>query len=248
MCFIGHGSLGINLQAGWVPYFGVTGIDAPTAMKFMPWIGAMDIAMGVLAFVWPSRALFAWAAVWTLWTALLRPFAGQGWSEFFERAGNYGIPIAILVAVGLSGPWLARLPDAWEAIKAVARKRLVWTLRITTAILLLGHACCALLADKAALAHHYAIFGVGNPEAVMCAVGWFEVVLAGAALFGRSAWIFGFIVVWKLASESLVLTSGVAAPFFNFVEHGGSYAAPLALAWLLYRRPEPSRPIVGQTA
>jgi hypothetical protein len=238
MCFIGHGAFGILTKAGWVPYFGVVGIPEPWAWKLMPWVGAMDITMGFLAFVWPCRALFAWAAFWATWTALLRPLAGQGWSEFIERAGNYGVPLACLVAVGLAGGWLARLPEHWS-LSAAAWRRLAGTLRLTTATLLLGHAGCALLLAKAGLAKHYAVFGFGDTVAVMTVVGWFEVILAVAVLTRPVPALILFVCAWKLVTECLFLTSGAAAPFFEVVERGGSYVAPLALAYLLTRAPSP---------
>lgn len=237
LCFIGHGAYGIVTKAAWLPYFAVAGIGESLAWKLMPWIGAMDIMMGFLAFVWPCRALFAWAAVWAVWTALLRPLAGQGWSEFFERAGNYGVPIACLVAVGLAGRWFARLPEAWPALTAGSRHRLAWTLRLTTVALLLGHAGCALLLEKAALAQHYAVFGPADPAAVMRAVGWFEVALAVLVSVRPVPPLLVLVAAWKLGTESLFLTSGAAAPFFEVVERGGSYTAPLALAWLARKSP-----------
>jgi hypothetical protein len=178
----------------------------------------------------------------------LRPLAGQGWSEFFERAGNYGVPIAILVVVGFGRPWLARLPDTWSGLDASARTRLIWTLRITTACLLAGHAGCALLLEKPALADHYEIFGVADTAAMMATVGWFEAGLAVAVLASRSAAIPVFVCVWKVASESLVFTSGGAAPLFELVERGGSYVAPLALAWMLRKKSEMPRPFAAQVA
>lgn len=251
MCFIGHGAYGIITKAGWLPYFAVAGLSEPLAWKLMPWVGAMDIAIGFLAFIWPCRALFAWAAAWAVWTALLRPLAGQGWPEFFERAGNYGVPIACLVAVGLSGGWFIRLPETWPASTPITRHRLGWTLRLTTVGLLLGHAGCALLLRKAALAQHYAVFGPADPAAVMLAVGWFEVALAVLVLVRPVPALLVFVAVWKLGTESLFLTSGATAPFFEVVERGGSYIAPLALAWLTGRPPAASpapAPFVRQTA
>lgn len=246
MCFIGHGSYGIMTKAAWLPYFAVVGIGEELAWKLMPWIGAMDIAMGFLAFIWPCRALFFWAAVWCAWTALLRPMAGQGWSEFLERAGNYGVPIACLVAVGLAGGWFARLPETWPVLTGVARHRLAWTLRLTTVALLLGHAGCALLLKKAALAQHYAVFGSADPAGVMHAVGWFETVLAALVLVRPFPALLVFVAAWKLGTESLFLTSGATAPFFEVVERGGSYIAPLTLAWLTSRAS--SAPLVAQPA
>lgn len=240
LCFIGHGSYGILTKAAWLPYFAVAGIGESLGWKLMPWIGAMDIAIGFLAFIWPSRALFAWAAFWAAWTAMLRPLAGEGWSEFFERAGNYGVPVACLVVAGLAGGWLARLPEQWAPASDAVRRRLAWTLRLTTVTLLLGHAGCALFLKKAALAHHYAVFGVADTNAVMLAVGWFEVALAFAVLLRPAPALLVFVAVWKLGTESLFLTSGAVAPFFEVVERGGSYIAPLALAWLTLRSPQAS--------
>lgn len=236
LCFIGHGTYGILTKAAWLPYFAVVGIDEFTAWSLMPWVGAMDIAIGFLAFAWPCRALFAWAAIWAVWTAMLRPLAGQGWSEFFERAGNYGVSIALLVGVGLAGSWWRRLPAEWDEPEGLRRLRLEWTLRLFTATLLAGHAGCALLLKKGALAQHYAVFTSQYQTQVMAAVGWFELALAAAVLLVRAPALVIFVCGWKLATEALFLTSGVVAPFFEFIERGGSYIVPLALALLLLQR------------
>jgi len=283
LCFIGHGAFGLITKQAWVPYFGVAGISEAWAWKLMPWIGAMDVAVGFLAFIWPCRALFVWAALWTVWTALLRPLAGQGWPEFFERAGNYGVPISILVLIGVRGGWFARLPEQWlartfhtyDALTArlasrsgdgpvadsertatrtsplheifglrltdSVHSRLAWTLRLTTATLLTGHAACALMLHKAGLAHHYDVFGVVETTAVMLGVGWFELLLALAVLMIRAPGVLIFACLWKLATECLFLTSGAVAPMFEVIERGGSYVAPLALAYLLTRRKSPAR-------
>ena len=235
-------------KADWLPYFGVVGIGEASAWKLMPWIGAMDVTIGFLAFLWPCRALFAWAVVWTVWTALLRPLAGQGWPEFFERAGNYGVPLAVLVAVGLGGNWLARLTEPWPVLTEPVRRRLEQVLRFTTCTLLAGHAACALILHKTGLAHHYTVFAPGNPADVMAVVGWFELALAIAVVSLRSSAVLLFVVAWKLSTELLFLTSGAPTPFFEIVERGGSYMAPLALAFLLFRSATPaSRPVAASS-
>lgn len=246
LCFIGHGAFGLITKQAWVPYFGVVGISEAWAWNLMPWVGAMDIAVGFLAFIWPCRALFLWAAGWTVWTALLRPLAGQGWPEFFERAGNYGVPIAILVAVGLGGPRFARLSERWPVLSDETRRRLLQVLRIATAILLSGHAACALVLQKPGLAHHYAVFAPADTIGVMLAVGWFELALAAAVLVIRQPALFLFVALWKLATEILFLTSGAPAPLFEVIERGGSYVVPLALAYLLTRSVAPSVSIPSQ--
>jgi hypothetical protein len=249
MCYIGHGAFGIITKQAWLPYFAVVGINERWAWELMPWIGAMDVTMGFLVFVWPCRALFAWAAAWTLWTALLRPLAGEGWPEFFERAGNYGVPIAMLVVVGLQAPWFTRLPAQWPALAHNVRHRLAWTLRLTTAILLAGHAACGVILQKPTLAHHYAAFWPDNAGRMMLGVGYFEFLLVFVVLAIPLPAVLAAVCVWKLATESLFLLSGAPAPVFEVTERGGSYAAPLALALLIWidsarRRDEASKPPV----
>src|SRR5438067_2156411 len=62
----------------------------------MPLVGTVDIAVGVMTLARPRRLFLLYATLWALWTALLRPLAGQGGWEFVERAGNYGVPLALL--------------------------------------------------------------------------------------------------------------------------------------------------------
>jgi len=47
------------------------------------------------------------------------------------------------------------------------------------------------------------------------------------------------VAAWKLATEALFPLTG--APIWEFIERGGSYAAPLALAALMARRTAPVR-------
>ena len=139
-CFIGHGAFGIITKSAWVPYFALVGIPESVAYRLMPLVGLMDITLGVLALLLPLRALLVWAVLWTTWTALLRPLTGEGIWEFLERAGNYGVPLALLVASGWGAPWRAWLTA--PARTALTRSRaatMAWVLRLTTAALLIGH-------------------------------------------------------------------------------------------------------------
>ena len=238
-CFIGHGAFGVITKAVWVPYFAVGGISEPLAWRLMPWVGTMDIAVGLLALAWPCRALLGWAALWATWTALVRPLAGEpGW-EFLERAGNYGVPLALL---GLAGPGalFARLPARWPALSALARWRLDWSLRLTTGLLLAGHAGLGLFAHKAGLAQHYAALGASQPAALVPAVGAFEFFLTALVLLRPGPALCVGLCLWKLATESLFLVAG--APIWELIERFGSYTAPLALAILLASRRPAAQP------
>src|SRR5262249_20895028 len=95
-CFIGHGAYGLLTKAAWVPYFGVVGIDRTWAYRLMPWIGVMDIGLGLTMAVVPLPIVLLHLTVWGLWTAALRPLSGEAVWECFERAGNYGLPLAFL--------------------------------------------------------------------------------------------------------------------------------------------------------
>ena len=232
-CFIGHGAFGVITKAAWVPYFGVAGIDAATAWRLMPWVGTMDIVIGLLALAWPCRALFAWGAFWAIWTALLRPLSGEPLWETFERAGNYGVPLACLILCGTRAGWLTRSSISHAGIDFTPglRERLLWTLRLTTFVLIAGHACLGLLAHKPGLTQHYLAVWSDAPASTVAWIGAFELVLAAISLLRPTPALLVGICLWKIATESLFLVAG--SPAWELVERFGSYTAPLALAFLL---------------
>jgi hypothetical protein len=61
-----------------VPYFTLFGFPEPWAWTLMPVVGSIDITLGVLAFIAPTRAGLLYMAWWGLFTASLRPLAGEG--------------------------------------------------------------------------------------------------------------------------------------------------------------------------
>ena len=121
------------------------------------------------------------------------------------------------------------------------RRRLAWTLRLTTATLLAGHASCGAILHKASLAHHYAVFFPGSAGTVLPRVGYFEFLLAFVVLVFPLPAVLVTVGMWKLATESLFLLSGASSPMFEVIERGGSYAAPLALAAVMVAAPRPRR-------
>jgi hypothetical protein len=102
-CFVGHGVFGLLAKPAWLAYFAALGIDPETALQLMPLVGALDIAVGIAALVRPIPPVLAWAALWGMWTALLRPLAGESVWETLERAGNYGAPLALLLWLAANG-------------------------------------------------------------------------------------------------------------------------------------------------
>jgi hypothetical protein len=253
-CFVGHGAFGIITKPEWVPYFAVVGIPPEWAFALMPIVGAVDVAAGISVLLSPRPAVLLYMAVWGLWTALLRPLSGDHLWEAAERAGNYGVPLALLLlavggdALGIRRPrgwaprdWLAPLPPVAprpaspERLAEVAR-----ALRWTVALLLAGHGALGALAGKALLARHWEAAGL--PGAAPLA-GWLEIALAAAVLWRPGAGLLALVAAWKLATEALFPVAG--APLWEFVERGGSYAAPIALALLCAARADRLTPAAG---
>jgi hypothetical protein len=226
--FVGHGAFGIIGKKAWVAYFGVVGIPEPWAWKLMPLIGAVDVSVGIITLLSPRRAVLLYATVWGFWTALLRPLAGEPIWETVERAGNFGLPLAFLLASQSPG-WFSRLEI--RPLDAGLKHRLAWILRVTTSALLIGHGVLAAAVQKPLLQHH--LDAVGLPFVPLTAVGGFEIALGLAVLLDSAGWLLLFVAAWKIVTESFYPLSG--APFWEFIERGGSYLAPLALFFLLHQ-------------
>ena len=228
MCFVGHGAFGLLRKEEWLPFFALVGIGADAARVLMPLVGALDVAVGLSVLVAPRRAVLLYMAVWALWTAALRPLAGMSAWELVERAGNYGVPLAMLLWCGFgrsARDWFA--PVALARADAPRLPTVATTLAWTTALLLVGHGALA-LAGKPLLVGHLAAIGLGRTW--VGALGWLEIALAVALVLRPARGLLLGAAVWKLATEALFPIAG--APLWEWIERGGSYGAPLALAAL----------------
>jgi hypothetical protein len=231
MCFIGHGAFGIITKPDWVPFFAVVGIPERMAYVLMPLVGAVDIAAGVAILLAPAPGVLVYMAVWGLWTALLRPLSGDNIWETLERAGNYGVPFAFLLLAGgreALRDWLA--PIVPRAVPRIRLEHVATALRWATALLLAGHGALGAFVEKQLLATHYA--AIGLPESVVPIIGTIEIAVAVAILTRPTVLLLALVATWKLLTESLFLVAG--APVWEFIERGGSYAAPIALAVILH--------------
>ena len=231
MCFIGHGAFGIRVKEGWVPFFQALGFSDAIAHRLMPIVGTFDITMGITALLSPCRAVLLWMSVWATFTAFLRPLAGQGYWEVLERAGNYGIPMTFLALSGLGRTWREWfepiMPSDTPSPHGITMEQAGRMLRCVVALLLLGHAGYGAFMHKTMLQDHYAVIGISNTAAAVSAVGWFEVALAAGVLFAPVPALLLFVCAWKMGTELLYPMSG--SPFWEWIERGGSYVAPLAL-------------------
>jgi hypothetical protein len=165
----------------------------------------------------------------------LRPLTGESGFETLERAGNYGVPLALLLLTGVPRTlrqWFtARSSDVTSDVTS-ALGLTMRVLMLTTALLLFGHGGLA-AQGKPVLASHVALAGL-SPGALTL-VGYAEMSAALLLLAFPSATLLLGIAAWKLATEALFPLAG--APIWEFVERGGSYAAPIALALLMLKHP-----------
>jgi hypothetical protein len=238
-CFIGHGAYGVLTKEAWVPYFGVVEIDRAWAYRLMPWIGGMDIGLGLTMAVVPLPIVMLHLTVWGFWTAALRPLSGDAVWECVERAGNFGVPLAFLILAGVPRSvrgWFVPVGPSTMRPLTVDRARVLhWILRITTCLLLLGHGALGALNGKPALTAHYASIGLRDVVVggltLTRMIGSVEIVLAVAVLVAPLPSLLVGIVLWKMATEALFMTSG-SLPF-EWIERAGSYMAPLALYYLV---------------
>lgn len=98
--FLGHGVFALQVKPGWIEYFTSLGISSDFAVSVLPLIGALDVSLAILVLIKPIRAALLWMAFWGLWTAILRPLAGEPVWDFFERFANWGAPLALLYVYG----------------------------------------------------------------------------------------------------------------------------------------------------
>jgi hypothetical protein len=235
MCFIGHGAFGIITKAIWCNYFGVFGIGHDMAYTLMPYVGTIDICMGLLILFFPLRIVFGWLIVWGTFTALLRPLSGEPVAEFIERAGNYGVPLALLLLtyVKHNNNWLKPIKMPHNGNNEATLKRVMTCLRIVVFLLLLGHGWLNLIEKKSLLDQYHAL-GFLNAAAVAHIIGSLEILAAVSALIKPVASILLIFFIWKVVSELFYPHWEV----FEFIERGGSYGAILAL-WFLIRSSSP---------
>jgi hypothetical protein len=231
MCFIGHGAFGIITKPIWLNYFAVFGIGHDMGYHLMPWLGAVDILLGISILFYPTRAVLLWLVIWGTVTALLRPLSGEHFAEAIERAGNYGAPLTLLILSGFGGKkikdWFTAIrPDTFINEQTLAAA--ATCLRIVVFLLLAGHGWLNLV-EKKGLISQYASLGFSNPVQVAHLAGIFEILGAISVLIKPLRPLLIVLLVWKMGTELFYPHWEI----FEWVERGGSYGAILALWFIL---------------
>jgi hypothetical protein len=233
--YIGHGWAGLSRSRAWLPYYDLFGISEDAALSHMMYLtGAVDITVGLVILLFPIRIFLLHATVWGVFTALLRPTVGEGWWEFLERGGNYGMPLALLIMAGWGGlsvrRWLQHVPEPAEMSDRTLI-RMHWAMRGGLALLLIGHGGFGAFENKAYFYNFFEFFGIGRATVdsanLMVLFGGFEILLGLAILARPWRGLLVFVLVWKLGTE--LLRPLVGQEWFQFVERDGDYVLPVAL-------------------
>jgi hypothetical protein len=231
--FVGHGAFGVLAKQAWVPYFTLFGFPEAWAWHLMPMVGSVDITLGLLALVAPTRAGLLYMGCWGLFTASLRPLAGEGGWEWLERSYNFGVPFLMLWVHGVgttARSWCTVLTEIPRLTVARAQTA-QWALRGIMASMLIGHGAFGLIMGKANLLRFYeaaGFGGVGLPlPGVSAAIGGFEMLLGVLCLQATRPMFFVFVCAWKLGTECLHVPAQAYGAWWEVLERGSSYAAPL---------------------
>lgn len=225
MCFIGHGIFGLITKSIWVNYFAVAGINKHWSYQLMPVIGSIDICLGIIILIKPYRMVLLWLVIWGMITALLRPLSGEPVAEFFERAGNFGAPLALLLLTGFKPFFKAISP--FSSVKTDDIKNVSICLQIAAFLLIAGHGWLNLI-GKNSLLVEYSKMGFSNSIEVAQLVGIFEVTAAFIVLFSVNKYLIAGLLVWKIISELFYPHYEVV----EWIERGGSYGVLLALFYI----------------
>lgn len=95
--FIGHGCIALaGGEPKWYSYLAVASIGPSIGRTLMRLIGALDVAVGVAAILYPHPLILAYAAVWGAATAVMRPLAGESVWAAVERTGNSLPAVALM--------------------------------------------------------------------------------------------------------------------------------------------------------
>ena len=238
--FIGHGAFGIFGKSGWVAYYEALGIPEAAAWHLMPVTGAVDILLGLLVLTWPMRAPVAWMAFWGLFTAMLRPLAGESGWEVVERSYNFGIPLSLLLLYGFGARaqlgglrlWVSRVREV-QSLTEVSARGFSWLLRIIISAYLVGHGALGFFANKESLLAGYASVGldrlVDDPATLNASIGLGEILFGLLVLAYPKRILLLAVVIWKVGTEMLFVTKGAYGAGFEVMERASAYAAPIAM-------------------
>src|SRR5205085_10557363 len=126
-------------------------------------------------------------------------------------------------------PWLT--PASMRpALSRELAQRLQWILRLSVAMLLIGHGGIGVF-NHPGWASYFHLFGIGKAtvqaDSLITIVGWCEIGLGLAVLVKPFRGLLLTVLMWKVFSELLRPIAG--EHIGQFVERGGDYWGTIAL-------------------
>lgn len=100
LLLIGHGGFGAFVEKQMlINHFASIGLPADVA--FIHAVGWFEIGLGVAVMIWPALPLIWLVLIWKVFTEFLYVTDGGLLNifEFIERAGDYGIPLAMILII-----------------------------------------------------------------------------------------------------------------------------------------------------
>jgi hypothetical protein len=145
----------------------------------------------------------------------------------------FGVPFLMLWLHGMGThvrSWFTVITEVPRLTMARAHAA-QWTLRGIMAGMLIGHGAFGLVMGKANLLRMYdaaglGVFGAPLPT-VAALIGGFETLLGIWCLEVRQPAFFIFVCAWKLGTEFLYVPAQAYGAWWEVLERGSSYAAPL---------------------
>ena len=198
----------------------------------MPIIGSVDITLGILALIAPTRAGLLYMGCWGFLTALLRPLAGEGGWELLERSYNFGVPLLMLWLHG----WGPHVRSWFPVITEIPRFTVARAYRVVGAARYYGEHAHGprrlwVVMGKPNLLRLYDAAGFGgfglSLPGVSAAIGVIEMLLGILCVQAQGATFFLFVCAWKLGTEFLYVPAQAHGAWWEVLERSGSYAAPL---------------------
>ena len=96
LCFIGHGLLALTAKAKFIVLLSTFGIEADAAIPLLLFIGCLDVIVGLLILLKPTKLVLKWAMVWTGLTILAWLIHGDSVMDLMRRAPYFTVPFALL--------------------------------------------------------------------------------------------------------------------------------------------------------
>lgn len=236
-CFLGYGIAAVITTAAWIPSFELFGIPEWLAWPMMPWIGTASATCGLIILFHPCRALLVAMGLWAVFLAAIQPWTGPGWWALLTHSGHIGPALVLLLLASTStNGWFERI----EASPPPDRLRLmlVWILRATVALCLVGHAAELVFSEAQQPPFAGSGFAATEPlwplshTTLRESLAAVQLVLAVAVLFSTARPLLLTIAYLQIIQVWLMPPPAGLPRIAHWLSQAGTFLPPFALGFL----------------